>query len=119
VLHHKLTVLPEYRAAYVTLSQEELRKFDVQTGDTEGLVNYGLSIKDVQLSVLMYDRGEEIKISFRSLGAFSVNEMARAHFEGGGHRNASGGSSKLSLDQTLDKFLKILPHYKEKLISNS
>ena len=119
VLNHKLIVLPEYRTAYMTLSQEELRKFDVQTGDTEGLVNYGLSIKDVQLSVLMYDRGEEIKISFRSLGAFSVNEMARAHFEGGGHKNASGGSSKLSLDQTLDKFLKILPHYKEKLISNS
>jgi len=119
VLNHKLTVLPEYRTAYMTLSQEELKKFDVQTGDTEGLVNYGLSIKDVQLSVLMYDRGEEIKISFRSLGAFSVNEMARAHFEGGGHRNASGGSSKLPLDQTLDRFLKVLPHYKEKLISNS
>jgi len=119
VLNHKLTVLPEYRTAYMTLSQEELRKFDVQTGDTEGLVNYGLSIKDVQLSVLMYDRGEEIKISFRSLGTFSVNEMARAHFEGGGHRNASGGSSKLSLEQTLEKFLKVLPNYKEKLTNNS
>lgn len=119
VLNHKLTVLPEYRTAYMTLSQEELRKFDVQTGDTEGLVNYGLSIKDVQLSVLMYDRGEEIKISFRSLGTFSVNELARAHFEGGGHRNASGGSSKLSLNQTLEKFLKVLPLYKEKLINNS
>jgi len=119
VLNHKLTVLPEYRTAYMTLSQDELRKFDVQTGDTEGLVNYGLSVKDVQLSVLMYDRGEEIKISFRSLGSFSVNDMARAHFEGGGHRNASGGSSKLSLDQTLERFLNILPHYKEKLINNS
>jgi len=119
VLNHKLIVLPEYRTAYMTLSQEELRKFDVQTGDTEGLVNYGLSIKGVQLSVLMYDRGEEIKISFRSLGTFSVNEMARAHFEGGGHRNASGGSSKLSLEQTLEKFLKVLPNYKEKLTNNS
>ncbi len=119
VLNQKLTVLLEFRTAYMVLSQEELSRFDVQTGDTEGLVNYGLSIKDVQLSVLMYDRGEEIKISFRSLGTFSVNEMARKHFEGGGHRNASGGSSKLSLDQTLDKFLKILPDYKEKLITNS
>jgi phosphoesterase RecJ-like protein len=118
VLNHKLTVLPEFRTAYMTLSQDELRKFDVQTGDTEGLVNYGLSIKDVQLSVLMYDRGEEIKISFRSLGTFSVNDMARAHFEGGGHRNASGGSSKLSLEQTLEKLLKVLPNYKEKLINN-
>jgi len=106
VLNHKLTVLPEFRTAYMTLSQEELKNFDVQTGDTEGLVNYGLSIKDIQLSVLMYDRGEEIKISFRSLGTFSVNDMARVHFEGGGHRNASGGSSKLSLEQTLEKFFK-------------
>ncbi|HLZ17068.1 MAG TPA: bifunctional oligoribonuclease/PAP phosphatase NrnA, partial [Cyclobacteriaceae bacterium] len=107
-LSEKLVVLTEYRTAYVTLSQEELRRFDVQTGDTEGLVNYGLSIKDVQLSVLMYDRGEEIKISFRSLGAFSVNDMARTHFQGGGHRNASGGSSKESLERTLERFLKIL-----------
>lgn len=119
VLNEKLTVLPEYRTAYMTLSQAELKKFEVQTGDTEGLVNYGLSLKDVQLSVLMYDRGEEIKISFRSLGAFSVNELARAHFEGGGHRNASGGSSKLSLERTLEKFIKLLPEYKEKLNLNS
>lgn len=119
VLNEKLTVLPEYRTAYMALSQTELKKFEVQTGDTEGLVNYGLSIKNVQLSVLMYDRGEEIKISFRSLGAFSVNEMARAHFDGGGHRNASGGSSKLSLEQTLEKFIKLLPEYKEKLNLNS
>jgi phosphoesterase RecJ-like protein len=119
VLNQKLMVLPQYRTAYMTLSQDELKRFEVQTGDTEGLVNYGLSIKDVQLSVLMYDRGEEIKISFRSLGAFSVNELARVHFEGGGHRNASGGSSHLSLDQTLEKFLKVLPDYKEKLINNS
>ncbi len=119
VLSQKLTVLPEFRTAYMTLSQEELKKFDVQTGDTEGLVNYGLSIKDVQMSVLMYDRGEEIKISFRSLGAFSVNDLARRHFEGGGHKNASGGSSKLSLEQALEKLIKLLPEYKEKLNLNS
>jgi len=115
VLNQKLMVLPEYRTAYMTLSQDELKKFDVQTGDTEGLVNYGLSIKDVQLSVLMYDRGEEIKISFRSLGDFSVNDMARKYFEGGGHKNASGGSSKQSLESTLKKFLDLLPEYKKSL----
>ncbi|HTH55608.1 MAG TPA: bifunctional oligoribonuclease/PAP phosphatase NrnA [Cyclobacteriaceae bacterium] len=118
-LSQKLVVLPEYRTAYITLSHEELKKLEAQTGDTEGLVNYGLSVKDVQLAVLMYDRGEEIKISFRSLGDFSVNELARKHFEGGGHRNASGGSSKLTLDQTLKKFLSLLPEYKERLIHNS
>jgi bifunctional oligoribonuclease and PAP phosphatase NrnA len=119
VLSQKLQVLPEFRTAYMTLSQEELKKFDVQTGDTEGLVNYGLSIKDVQLSALMYDRGEEIKISFRSLGTFSVNDLARKHFDGGGHRNASGGSSKQSLEQTLEKFINVLQEYKEKLNYNS
>lgn len=115
VLSQKLNVLPEYRTAYMTLSQDELKQFGAQTGDTEGLVNYGLSIKGIKLSVLMYDRKEEIKLSFRSLEDFSVNEMARKHFEGGGHRNASGGTTRLSLEQTLKKFLEILPEYKEQL----
>lgn len=115
VLGEKLTVLPGYNTAYIALSENELKRFDIQTGDTEGLVNYGLSIKNVRLSVLMYDRKEEIKISFRSLGDFSVNDLARKHFEGGGHKNASGGSSKLGLEKTLEKFLSILPEYKELL----
>lgn len=119
VLSQKLKVLPEYRTAYMTLTQEELKQFGSQTGDTEGLVNYGLSIQGIVLSVLMYDRKEEIKLSFRSLGNFSANELARKYFEGGGHKNASGGSSKDSLDETLTRFLKILPEYKEKLNSNS
>ncbi len=116
VLSNKLVVLPEYRTAYMTLSQDELKQYGAQTGDTEGLVNYGLSIKGVKMSVLMYDRKEEIKLSFRSLGDFSVNELARKHFEGGGHRNASGGSSKLSLEDTLKKFLSVLPEYQIQLI---
>lgn len=115
VLSQKLKVLPEYRTAYMTLSHEELRQFGAQTGDTEGLVNYGLSIKGVKLSVLMYDRKEEIKLSFRSLDNFSVNEMAKKHFEGGGHKYASGGTTKLSLEATLQKFLSILPEYKSQL----
>ncbi len=118
VLSEKLVVLPEYRMAYMTLSQEELKKYGAQTGDTEGLVNYGLSIKGVKMSVLMYDRKEEIKLSFRSLGDFSVNELARKHFEGGGHRNASGGQSKLSLEATLKKLLDILPEYKSLLLKD-
>ncbi len=119
VLSQKLKVLPEYKTAYMTLTSEELKQFGSQTGDTEGLVNYGLSIKGVKLSVLMYDRKDEIKLSFRSLADFSANEVARKHFEGGGHKNASGGQSKLSLEETLQKFLRILPEYKEKLNSNS
>ncbi|MBN8577525.1 MAG: DHH family phosphoesterase [Cytophagales bacterium] len=118
VLSEKLVVLPQYRTAYMMLSQEELKKFGAQTGDTEGLVNYGLSIKNVTLSVLMYDRKEEIKLSFRSLGNFSVNELARKHFEGGGHRNAAGGSTKLTLTQTLNKLLEILPLYQQQLVQD-
>jgi phosphoesterase RecJ-like protein len=117
VLSEKLQVLPEYRTAYVALTAEELKRFGSQTGDTEGLVNYGLSIKGVKLSVLITDRRENIKLSLRSLGNFSVNDMARAHFEGGGHRNAAGGQTTLTLDQTVKMFLDILPQYKEQLIN--
>jgi phosphoesterase RecJ-like protein len=114
-LSQKLVVLPEYNTAYMTLTWEELRQFGSQTGDTEGLVNYGLSIKGIKMAVLMYDRKEEIKLSFRSLADFDVNALARKHFEGGGHKNASGGQSKQNLEETLKKFLAILPEYKEAL----
>lgn len=116
VLSEKLQVLPEYRTAYITLTTEELKRFSSQTGDTEGLVNYGLSIRGIKLSVLISDRKENIKLSMRSLGSFSVNEMARAHFSGGGHHNAAGGQTTLTLDQTVSKFLKLLPEYKEQLM---
>ncbi len=118
VLGEKLKVLPEYNTAYMTLSAEELKRFGSQTGDTEGFVNYGLSIKGVRLSVMIYERKDSIKLSLRSLGNFSVNEMARKYFEGGGHKNASGGTSNLSLDQTMKKFLEILPEYKNQLNKN-
>lgn len=115
VLQQKLQVLPEYRTAYMVLSAEELRRFGSQTGDTEGLVNYGLSISNVRLSVLLYERKMEIKYSFRSLGDFSVNELARKHFDGGGHKNAAGGTFNGSLEDALKKFLDLLPEYKSKL----
>jgi phosphoesterase RecJ-like protein len=118
VLSEKLNVLPQYRTAYITLSSEELKKFSSQTGDTEGLVNYGLSIRGVRLSVLISDRKENIKLSFRSLGEFNVNEFARKYFEGGGHKNAAGGQTSLTLDETLKKFLDLLPAYKEQLLKD-
>jgi phosphoesterase RecJ-like protein len=118
VLSEKLKVLPEFNTAYMTLSAEELKKFGSQTGDTEGFVNYGLSIKGVKLSVMIYERKDSIKLSLRSLGNFSVNEIARKYFEGGGHRNASGGTSNKSLEETLKLFLEILPHYKDQLNLN-
>lgn len=118
VLSEKLQVLPEYRTAYIVLSADELKRFSTQTGDTEGLVNYGLSIKGIKLSVMISDRKENIKLSMRSLGSFSVNEMARTYFGGGGHRNAAGGQTNLTLDQTVKQFLDLLPLYKDQLLAD-
>lgn len=112
-----LRVIPESRAAYITLSQDELQKYDYKKGDTEGIVNYGLSLDNVVLAaIFIEDRNEGIiKISLRSKGNFSVNEMSRAHFEGGGHTNAAGGKSDLSLEKTVEKFISILPSYNKAL----
>ncbi len=115
VLSEKLQVLPEYNTAYIAISPEELQNYHSKTGDTEGLVNYALSIQGVVMAALLVDRSEVIKISFRSIGDFSVNSFARAHFEGGGHKNAAGGVSYLSLDETVKKFVELLPQYKEQL----
>jgi phosphoesterase RecJ-like protein len=115
VLSQKLNVIPDLHTAYMTLSETELKKFGAQTGDTEGLVNYGLAIKGIKLAVLMYDRQGEVKLSFRSLGNFSANDIARTHFDGGGHKNASGATVKMSLEDTLKKFMSVLPEYKDRL----
>lgn len=118
-LYEKLTLLPELNTAYIVLAQEELKKFNSQTGDTEGFVNYGLSIEGIRLSVLIYERKDEVKLSFRSLGDFSVNDLARKYFNGGGHKNAAGGSSDLSLNETVERFLKILPEFKMQLVPDN
>ncbi len=112
-----LKVLPEYRTAYITLSQDELNQYNFKKGDTEGLVNYGLSIENTILAAIFIEDKQEgiIKISLRSKGAFSVNEMSRLHFNGGGHTNAAGGKSDLSLAETVTKFINILPDYNQAL----
>ncbi len=112
-----LKVVPELRTAYITLSQEELNRYDYKKGDTEGIVNYGLSLENIVLAAIFIEDKQEgiIKISLRSKGDFSVNDMARAHFNGGGHINAAGGKSYLSLNDTVEKFISILPSYKKAL----
>jgi len=114
---NNMKVLEDYRTAYTTLSQEELDRYNFKKGDTEGFVNYGLSIKGIIMAVIFIENSQEhiIKISFRSKGDFSVNEFARAHFNGGGHTNAAGGRSELSLEATVEKFISILPQYKQQL----
>lgn len=116
ILSKKLTVLTEYRTAYMVLTEAELIKFNSSNGDTEGIVNYGLQIENVVMSCLFIERRGEIKISFRSAGSFSVRDLASAHFSGGGHKNASGGKSDTSINKTIQHFLSILPEYKEALL---
>lgn len=116
-LYKKLEIIPECRTALIHLDRDELNKFQVQTGDTEGLVNFGLGLKDIVFSVLIIDRTERVKMSFRSKGDFPANELAAKYFEGGGHKNASGGQSTQSLEETIAKFKKVVFEYKELLQS--
>jgi len=109
-----LKVLPEYRTAYITLSQQELNDFQYKKGDTEGFVNYALSLHNIIFAAIFIEDQQQniIKISLRSKGDFSVNEFSRAHFSGGGHTNAAGGRSESSLEVTIENFISILPSYK-------
>jgi phosphoesterase RecJ-like protein len=117
VLNEKLKVLPDYRFAYITLTEDELKTYRSKTGDTEGMVNYALAVQGVVMAAILIDRGEEIRISFRSVGDFSVRDLASAHFNGGGHRNAAGGRSKLTLAETEQQVLAVLPQYQSKLLA--
>ncbi len=112
-----LKIVPESRTAYITLSQNELNKFDYKKGDTEGVVNYALSLDNVIFAAIFIEDRQEgiIKISLRSKGEFSVNEFSKTHFNGGGHNNAAGGRSELSLKNTIESFISILPSYNKAL----
>lgn len=112
-----LHVLPEYRTAYITLSQQELDDHNFQKGDTEGFVNYGLSLDGIIFAVIFIENKQEgiIKMSLRSKGDFSVNEFARSYYHGGGHNNAAGGKSDLNLQDTITQFKELLPSYKSQL----
>jgi bifunctional oligoribonuclease and PAP phosphatase NrnA len=107
-INDKMTVLPEFGTAYITLSMEEKERFHFRSGDTEGTVNYPLSIAGVHFSVIFIEDKDQVKISFRSIGDFDVNAFAREHFNGGGHRNAAGGRSDLPLEDTVKRFEKLL-----------
>lgn len=101
-----MKILEDHKTSYMTLTQEELDSFNYVKGDTEGIVNYGLSIKDIVFTAIFIENKEEgiIKISFRSQGGFDVNQFARDHFNGGGHSNAAGGRSEVSMEETVNKF---------------
>ena len=115
-LLNRLEVLPEYRTALFSISREDLKQFQITTGDTEGLVNYALSISGMKLAALIIDRTELVKLSLRSVGDFPCNEVCKEHFNGGGHRNAAGGSSNEPLSAVVEKFKNLLPQYKTRLL---
>lgn len=112
-----LIALPDYRTAYMKLTRAEQAEYGMQKGDTEGFVNYGLGINNNVLSVFFIEDQQQdfIKISFRSKGGFDVNQFARKHFNGGGHISAAGGRSDLGMEETIEKFVKILEGYKQEL----
>jgi len=114
-LLNRLEVLYEYNTALMAISKRDLVKYEIKTGDTEGLVNYLLTIEGIKLGALLIDRVEERKWSFRSKGNFDVNVFARNHFEGGGHKNAAGGRSSESLEQNVKNFKEVLKQYEQQL----
>ena len=116
-LHNRMEILEEYQTGIITLTKEDYSNFDIQRGDTEGIVNFLLKIKNVKMAAFITEQPTIVKISLRSKGDFSVQEIAKRHFKGGGHKNASGGYSFQSLSATVRRFKSVLPYYKDKLVA--
>ncbi len=117
ILLNRMEVYYEYNTALIAIPQQDLIKYNVKTGDTEGLVNFPLSIKGIKLAAVIIDRGDERKSSFRSKGGFDVNTFARKYFNGGGHFNAAGGKNSEALDEVVRKFKEAIKENKEQLKS--
>jgi phosphoesterase RecJ-like protein len=118
-LSEKMEIFPQYHAAVIVLTKEELKSFNFKIGDTEGFVNYPLSIKGIVFSSFFMENEDKIKISFRSKGDFAVNKLSAKHFSGGGHKNASGGESKESLNEAVQKLIRLFPEYAKELQEES
>jgi len=117
VLLHRMEIDYELNLALMWVTRQDLLKYDIKTGDTEGLVNYPLGIQGIKLAALLIDRDEKRKWSFRSKGDFDCNTFARKHFNGGGHFNAAGGERDESLEENLQLFRESIQAYKSQLQS--
>jgi len=115
-LTNKLEIIRELNTAIISVTAEELKRFDIVTGDTEGIVNYALSINGIKLAAFIIERTDKVKLSLRSTGDFPANEICKKYFDGGGHRNAAGGISDKNLEDTISYFKSILPEYKTQLL---
>lgn len=114
-ISERMLVWRDLHTAVIYLNKNDLNKFNYQVGDTEGVVNYPLSLEEVNLSVLLTEKDKIIRMSFRSKGEFSVNHLAAEYFEGGGHKNAAGGTSLLTIQETIDKLHEVVRNYREDL----
>lgn len=112
-LNQRMTILEEYRTAYICLTKKDLADFNHVKGDTEGFVNLPLSIKGIVFSVFFIEKDNFVKLSFRSKGNFPVNDFASRYFDGGGHLNASGGERYDTLENTVSYFLEVLKENEE------
>lgn len=117
-LSSRMEILPEYRTGLIWLTKKDYEEFGIQRGDTEGIVNYLLMIKDIKMAAFIHNQPNIVKISLRSKGDLDVQEICRQHFNGGGHKNAAGAFSHDSLKMTIQKFKDILPLYQEELQKN-
>jgi len=115
-LSNKLEILRDLRTAIITVTKEELKAFNIQTGDTEGIVNYALSVNGIKLAAFIIERTDKVKLSLRSTGDFPANEICKKYFNGGGHRNAAGGYSDKNLEDTVLEFKALLSDYKTQLL---
>lgn len=115
-LSERLEVLREFNTAIITATKADLAKYEIKTGETEGIVNYALSITGMRLAAFIVERTDMTKLSLRSKGQVPANDICRKHFNGGGHYNAAGGQSAERLDIVVNQFKTILPEYKELLI---
>lgn len=107
-LSEKLKVMEDCQAAYISLTKNELKRFNYEEGDAEGVVNYALNIKGIKLAALFMEKDDHVKVSFRSSGNVDVNHLARTHYHGGGHINAAGGKSFLDMENTLIEFMSLV-----------
>ncbi len=114
-LINRMHIFEEYSTGLITLSRRDYERFNIQRGDTEGIVNYILRIGHMKMAAFITEQPNIVKVSLRSKGSFSVQRIATEHFNGGGHRNAAGGYSHVGLRKTVERFKEILPDYAEEL----
>ena len=114
-LSERLTIIDKYSTAYIVITEEDMKRFHFKIGDSEGIVNYGLTMKGIRLAALFTERKGYTKVSLRSAGAIDVDKFARKHLSGAGHKNASGADMYKPLQESIEEFVSLLPLYEKEL----